>query len=210
MKSEHGKDSLFAIKFFVFLLVAPIILFIIFWVINMPSGMTILNDTGATLHAGDTWDEEQLFSISLEKPVQIPWDSEVSYQYVNSPEQQILYKENGYAVYLIPFKCDNWNYTGYYDLYALGKKSYIKGLQCTFFARAKSTDDVLLVTRDKFPAVPVPISKSLEDEYISMVAKPDQIVELGITIEKEAKKHILAPEKFSRKVYRKYYQFVLE
>ena len=214
MKKEHRKDLLFGIKFLLFLFVAPIILFIIFWAINMPSGITILNDTGATLHAGDIWEEEQLFSISLEKPVQISWDSEAFYQYVNNPEHQMeceMYKENGYAVYLIPFKCCNWNYTGYYDLYTFGKKTYIKGLQCTFFARAKSSaDDVLLVTRGKFPAVPVPISKALEDEYIAMVAKPDQIVKLGITVEKEAKNHILAPEKISRKVYRQYYQFVLE
>lgn len=210
MKPEHRKDLLFGIKFMLSLFVVPIILFIIFWAINMPGGITILNDTETILHVGDSWEEEQLFSISLEKPVQIPWDSEEFYQYVNNPEQQMeceLYKENDYAVYLIPFKCDNWNYVGYYDLYAFGKKPYIKGLQCTFFARAQSNaDDVLLVTRGKFPTNPVQISKSLEDEYITVVAKPDQIVKLGITIEKEAEKHILAPEKFSRKVYRQYYQ----
>ncbi len=212
MKSVYRKDIFFAIKFFTFLLVAPIVFYLIFWRINIPAGITYLNDRGATLHAGDTWEEGELFRISLEKPVQIPWDSEAFYQYVYDPERQFeLEKENGYAVYLIPFKCDNLNYPGYYDVYVLGKKPYIKGLQCTFPNWGSA--DISFVTKDKFgkfPAVPVPISESVEDEYIVMIAKPNQTVDLRIRVEKEAKKRILAPEKFSRKVYEKFYQFVLE
>lgn len=214
MELEHRKDLLFGIRFMLLLFAIPIILFIIFWAINMPAGLTVLNDTKTTLSAGDTWEEEQLFNTSLGEPIQILWDSEEFYQNVSNPEQQMeceLYREKGYNVYLIPFKCYNWNYAGYYDLYAFGKKPYINGLQCTFFANAEnSEDDVWLVTRGKFPAEPVSLSESLEDEYIVVIAKPGQKIQLGITIEKEAEKHIFAPEKFSRKVYRQYYQFVLE
>ena len=107
---------------------------------NTPAEMRIVNAVGEPLRVGETWQEQGLFSLTVESIQEISWDDALLAAYpAEAREEFPTYRDQQYKVYDVNFSFANIGYEGYGRKPPPAQDTEVKGLPVDIMVRGYAT-----------------------------------------------------------------------
>lgn len=176
-RNDLAKGLLFVLGIPVLLVVVGAVIAVIsVWMNFPPGGNLVINEVGEPLAIGESWEQEDLFTVTVDSVGVVGWDSPLLTAEQRETQALQDYQAQGWELYDICFTVSNHRYLGYTDWYRQSKP-LVKGLQFWLEVRAYDAqgETLSVVALDKYQRYPEPalqMESTSEDNHCLLAIAP--------------------------------------